>query len=72
MASMRLSPFVRFAAPGFEAAVEFEAHLDATAKSLFQRPQDEHPGEFTDGQLRTLQRRVKQWRQIMAKKLSKG
>jgi hypothetical protein len=42
---------------------------DATAKSLFQRLQADHPGQFTDGQLRTLQRRVKEWRAIMAKKL---
>jgi len=28
-----------------------------------------HPGDFTDGQLRTLQRRVREWRQVMAKKL---
>jgi hypothetical protein len=27
------------------------------------------PGDFPDGQLRTLQRRVREWRQIMAKKL---
>lgn len=40
-----------------------------TAKELFKRLQEEHPGRFTDGQLRTLQRRVKEWRQIMAKKL---
>jgi len=42
---------------------------DATGKSLFTQLQDLHPGKFTDGQLRTLQRRVRQWRQIMAKQL---
>ncbi len=42
---------------------------DTTAKELFERLQREHPGRFPDGQLRTLQRRVKEWRQIMAKKL---
>ena len=42
---------------------------DATAKSLFERLQDEYPGRFPDGQLRTLQRRVQEWRKIMAKKL---
>ncbi len=42
---------------------------DATAKSLFQRLDREHPGHFTNGQLRTLQRRIKEWRQIMAKNL---
>jgi hypothetical protein len=28
-----------------------------------------YPEQFPDGQLRTLQRRVKEWRHIMAKKL---
>ena len=42
---------------------------DATAKSLFERLKREHPGEFHDGQLRTLQRRIREWRHVMAKKL---
>ncbi|MFQ5592500.1 MAG: transposase family protein [Phycisphaerae bacterium] len=42
---------------------------DATAKSLFQRLREQHPGRFSEGQIRTLQRRVKQWRRVMAKKL---
>jgi len=46
-----------------------QADPDATAKMLFQRLQQEHPGQFPDGQLRTLQRRVKAWRCIMAKNL---
>lgn len=46
-----------------------EHEPDTTAKSLFERLQAEHPGEFPDGQLRTLQRRVKQWRQLMANSL---
>jgi len=41
---------------------------DSTAKELLERLQREHPGTFSDGQLRTLQRRVRQWRQIMARK----
>jgi hypothetical protein len=32
------------------------------AKTLFQALQRQYPGRFADGQLRTLQRRVKQWR----------
>jgi hypothetical protein len=32
------------------------------AKALFQDLQRQHPGRFADGQLRTLQRRLKQWR----------
>ena len=42
---------------------------DATAKALFYHLQREYPGRFPDGQLRTLQRRVRQWREIMARKL---
>ena len=42
---------------------------DSSAKVMFDRLQREHPGQFPDGQLRTLQRRVKQWRRVMAKKL---
>jgi hypothetical protein len=42
---------------------------DTTAKALFDRLQREHPGRFPDVQLRTLQRRVKEWRQVMARKL---
>ncbi|MFC1783915.1 transposase, partial [Planctomycetota bacterium] len=34
---------------------------DATAKILFNRLQDEYPRRFPDGQLRTLQRRIKEW-----------
>ena len=39
---------------------------DVAAKDLFLRLQQELPDTFPDGQLRTLQRRVKQWRQEMA------
>ena len=42
---------------------------DASAKVLFERLQRERPGQFPDGQLRTLQRRIKEWRRVMAKKL---
>ncbi len=42
---------------------------DRTAKELFQRLQVEHPGRFPDGQLRTLQRRVKEWRRAEAHRL---
>jgi len=42
---------------------------DATAKELFIRLQKEHPGRFPDCQIRTLQRRVREWRHVMAKKL---
>jgi hypothetical protein len=42
---------------------------EANAKQLFQRLQQKYPGRFPDGQLRTLQRRIREWRQVMAKKL---
>jgi hypothetical protein len=35
---------------------------ERTAKSVFEQLQQQHPGRFPDGQLRTLQRRVKEWR----------
>jgi len=42
---------------------------DETAKGLFERLLDKYPGRFTDGQLRTLPRRVREWRQVMARQL---
>ena len=42
---------------------------DATAKALFGRLKSLYLGQFTDGQLRTLQRRVREWWAIMAKEL---
>lgn len=42
---------------------------DITAKELFQRLQQKHPGDFKPGQLRTLQRRVREWRKAMAREL---
>ena len=45
---------------------EVENQLQLTpqisAKALFSALQQKYPGEFTDGQLRTLQRRVRSWR----------
>ena len=46
-----------------------QAEPDATGKALMARLQSEHPDRFTEAQLRTLQRRVKEWRGIMAKNL---
>jgi hypothetical protein len=42
---------------------------DATAKELFERLRRDHPGDFQPGQLRTLQRRVREWRHAMAREL---
>ena len=40
----------------------FEAEPWRTGRELFERLQAAHPGEFPDGQIRTLQRRLKDWR----------
>jgi hypothetical protein len=45
---------------------------DVNAKDLFLRLQESMPGEFPPGQLRTLQRRVKQWRSEIARQLVLG
>lgn len=45
---------------------------DANAKDLFLRLQETMPGIFPPGQLRTLQRRVKQWRSEIARRLVLG
>ena len=49
-----------------------EIEPDRTAKELFARLRHEHPGTFSAGQLRTLQRRVKDWRAQAARKLVFG
>jgi len=40
-----------------------------TAKELFDRLREEPSSTFSDGQLRTLQRRVKEWRRLAARRL---
>ena len=45
---------------------------DVNAKDLFLRLQGSMPGAFPSGQLRTLQRRVKQWRSEIARQLVLG
>jgi hypothetical protein len=41
---------------------QLESTPGLEAKTLFEALQRERPGEFADGQLRTLQRRIKRWR----------
>jgi hypothetical protein len=48
------------------------AEPEMTAKALFHRLQEECPQTFPAGQLRTLQRRVREWRQAMARTLIFG
>jgi len=49
-----------------------ETEPDRTAKELLWRLQTEQPGAFGDGLLRTMQRRVREWRVAAAKKLVFG
>jgi hypothetical protein len=42
---------------------------ETTAKCLLERLHGRYPGRFPEGQLRTLQRRVREWRHVMARKL---
>lgn len=46
-----------------------QSEPDCTAKTLFMRLKLRYPDTFADGHLRTLQRRVKEWRHTMAHKL---
>ena len=43
---------------------KLELNPGLQAKTLFKDLQRRHPGKFQDGQLRTLQRRVKEWRAL--------
>ena len=45
---------------------------DSTAKALLDRWRELHPDRFRHGQLRTLQRRVRRWRTVMARQLVYG
>ncbi len=49
--------------------VWLQVEPDTTGKSLMARLRPEHPDRFAAAQLRTMQRRVKEWRSIMATNL---
>lgn len=49
--------------------VWLEVEPDRTGKELLERLQSEHPGRFPDSQLRSMQRRLKEWRAAAARKL---
>jgi hypothetical protein len=51
-----------FATVWDEIATRLAAHPGLQAKALFLDLQRRYPGQFQDGQLRTLQRRIKRWR----------
>ena len=55
-----------------EISTWLEEEPDRNAKEIFQRLQAQHPGLFPDRQLRTLQRRVKEWRSAEARRLVFG
>ena len=50
----------------------FEAEPAQTGRQLFERLQAQDPGVYPNGQLRTCQRRLKEWRREMAQKLVFG
>lgn len=52
-----------------EILIWLQENPDATAKSLFERLQQSYPGTFSAGQLRTLQRHIRDWRRLMAHQL---
>ena len=41
-------------------------------KALMDRLHQNYPGSFPEGHLRTLQRRIREWRNVMAKSLVQG
>ncbi|HUR47930.1 MAG TPA: transposase family protein, partial [Acidimicrobiales bacterium] len=55
-----------------EILVWLQKEPEATAKSLMDRLHQQFPGLFPDGQLRTLQRRIRDWRHVMARSLVQG
>jgi len=65
----RPDPFVTVTALMRE---RFEAEPWRTSRELFDRLQNEQPGVFSDGQLRTLQRRLKEWRREVAHQMVFG
>jgi len=65
----RPDPFVAVTA---QMRAWFEAEPWRTSRELFERLQGEQPGAYPAGQLRTLQRRLKGWRDEMAHKLVFG
>jgi hypothetical protein len=61
-----------FATTSGQLQERFEAEPWRTGRELLERLQAETSGVYPDGQLRTLQRRLKLWRQEMAEKLVFG
>lgn len=55
-----------------EILVWLQEDPDSTAKSLMGRLHRDFPSRFSEGQLRTLQRRIREWRHVMARSLVHG
>ena len=73
----RVAQYCRRVPDPFEAVAArvrgwFGAEPWRTARELLERLQGEHPGVYPDGQLRTLQRRLKGWRREVAHTLVFG
>jgi hypothetical protein len=63
---------IRSRPAGIKCATGWRFDPDLTGLELFERLQRESPGIYPDGQLRTLQRRLKHWRMSMARSLVFG
>jgi hypothetical protein len=61
-----------FAGVWAEILLWLQAEPEATAKSLLGKLEEKYPGKYESGQLRTLQRRVKEWRRVLARELVYG
>jgi len=55
-----------------EVLLWLQSEPDSTGKALFERLRQRYPDRFQAGQLRTLQRRISEWRLTMARKLVLG
>ena len=58
-----------FASAWPEILLWLQANPEATAKSLWERLDQKYPGQYPKSQLRTLQRRIGEWRRVMAREL---
>ncbi len=55
-----------------EILIWLQSEPETTAKTLLERLEQKYPSQFPEGQLRTLQRRVWEWRRVMARELVFG
>ena len=55
-----------------EMLIWLQSEPETTAKTLLERLEQKYPSQFLEGQLRTLQRRVREWRRVMARELVFG